>query len=603
MRSTVRGCVLLLATAAIPAGAQQVADGAAVFARACATCHDGQVDKAPSVELMRQLTPESIVNSLTNGKMLVQGSTLSADEHRAVAQFITGRAAGTSAVVAANVCTASPSMADPSAGPSWNGWGNGVANTRFADRGGLTAADLPKLKLKWAFGYANVSQAYTQPSLAGGRLFVASANTEVHALDPRSGCAHWTFKAMAGVRTAISVARYSTAAGQTGYAAYFGDARSNVYAVDADTGQQIWVRKVHDHAAASITGALAVHGGRVFVPVQGLNEEGRGALGGYECCTFRGSISALDANTGSVIWTTYTVDEPKPREKNKDGVQMWGPAGGGIWAAPTVDPERGRVYVATGNGYANPLQPMTDAVVALDIETGSVRWVNQVTPNDIWTMGCQPRNPDNPACPEILGEDHDFSASPALVTVDGRELLVLPQKSGLAYALDPAKDGALVWQYRIGQGSAFGGQWGAAVDGENAYFGVADLVRESPGGIHAVRLATGERVWYVPPQPRLCDAAVRTCRAAQGGATTAIPGAVLSGAHDGGMRAYSTVDGAILWQYDTNRDFDTVNGVAARGGSIDAAGAIVAGGMLYFNSGYGGIVGTPGNVLLAFGID
>ncbi|HXH25141.1 MAG TPA: PQQ-binding-like beta-propeller repeat protein [Vicinamibacterales bacterium] len=604
MRSAISFLVALVLSSALPASAGQAgaaADGAATYERACAACHAGG-SGAPTRDVLRAMSPEAILNALVNGKMQLQGSSLSDAERRAVAEFLAGRPLGTTTetVAAAAKCTSSPPMTDPSSGPAWNGWGNGVTNTRYARSGGLTAADLPRLKLKWAFGYAGVSAARAQPTLAGGRLFVASENGELHALDPKTGCIHWTYKAAAGVRTAPMVAPYTRATG-SGYAVYFGDGRANAYAVDAATGELIWMRKVDDHAAAAITGSLTVHDGRVFVPVQGLNEEGQGGRGGYPCCTFRGSLVALDANTGAVLWKTYTVDEPKPRAKNKDGVQMWGPAGGGIWAAPTVDARRGRVYVATGNGYADPPQPMTNAVIAMDIQTGKVIWVRQTVPNDQWTMGCRPQNPDNPACPATLGPDYDFSASPALATVDGRDLLVLPQKSGMMYAIDP-DDGSVVWETRIGQGSGLGGQWGAAVDERRAYTGVSDLLGENPGGMRAIDLATGRIVWSVPPQPRLCGTE-RACRAAQGAAVTVIPGAVLSGSLDGGMRAYSTADGSIIWQVDTNTEYKTVNGVRATGGGMDGPGAIVAGGMVYFNSGYGGILNRPGNVLLAFGID
>jgi polyvinyl alcohol dehydrogenase (cytochrome) len=384
---------------------------------------------------------------------------------------------------------------------------------------------------------------------------------------------------------------------------YFGDSRANAYAIDASTGQQIWMRKVDDHRAAAITGAPTVYNGRVYVPVQGLNEEGQGGRADYECCTFRGNVSALDANTGAVIWKTYTIEEPKPRAKNSKGIQQWGPAGAGIWSSPTVDAKRNMLYVATGNNYAEPSQKTSDAVVALDLGSGTIKWVNQATPDDNWTLGCQAENPTNPNCPGKLGPDYDFSASPSLVTVGGRDLLVVPQKSGMMYALDPDKEGEIAWQYRIGQGSGLGGQWGGAVDGEQAYSGVSDLLSPNPGGIRAVNLATGKEAWSVGPQTRLCKTDRPTCRASQGAAVTVIPGAVLSGSLDGGLRAYSTKDGSILWTLDTNREFETVNGVKANGGGLEGPGPIVAGGMLFVNSGYGGFVGNPGNVLLAFGVD
>jgi len=592
---------LVVVGTAATASAQQAPDGAAAFNRACATCHREGQTTAPTPGVLRQLTPEGILNAITQGRMQVQGAKLSDAERRAVAEFVAGRALATATTAVPNRCTASPAMSDAATTPGWNGWGNGVANTRFAANAGLTAADLPRLKLKWAFGYAGVNAARAQPTLAGGRLFVASENGEAHALDPKTGCTYWTFRAQAGIRTGLSVGPYKSAAG-SGQAVYFGDVKANAYAVDAQTGRQLWVRKVDDHLAASLTGAPTVSGGKVFVPVQGLNEEGQGGTGKYPCCTFRGSLVALDANTGAVLWKTYMVDAPQPRGKNKDGIQMSGPAGGGIWSSPTVDTKRGAVYVATGNGYADPPQKMTNAVVAMDLQTGAVKWVRQTTANDSWTLGCQPTNPDNPACPATLGPDHDFSASPSLATVNGRDLLVLPQKSGVAWAIDPDKNGEVVWQRRIGQGSGLGGQWGGAVDGNQAYFGVSDMLSPNPGGMRAVNLTTGEMAWSVDPQKPLCGEG-RTCRASQGAAVTVIPGAVFSGSLDGGMRAYSTSDGKIIWTYDSNREFQTVNNVKAIGGGLEGPGAIVSGGMLYFNSGYGGFVGNPGNVLLAFGVD
>ena len=583
-------------------GAPALPPGQAVYERACANCHSEAESGAPTRNALRAMTPEAILNALVNGKMQQQGSALSDADRRAVSEFLAARPLGaTPASTVASKCATSPAMTDPSRGASWNGWGNGTTNARYAKDGGVSAADLPKLKLKWAFGYANVNAARAQPAYAGGRLFVASENAEVHALDPKTGCTHWTFVANSGIRTALVVGPYKTA-GRSGFAVYFGDMKAYAYAVDANTGQQLWVRKVDNHPASAITGALALSAGRVYVPVQGLTEEGQGGRSGYQCCTFRGSVSALDANTGTVVWKTYTIEESKPRAKNKDGVQMYGPAGGGIWSAPTVDTQRGFVYVATGNAYAEPAQKTTDAVLALDMKTGAIKWVNQVTPNDFWTMGCRPQNPDNPSCPATLGPDFDFSASPALTRFNGRDMLVVPQKSGMTFALDPDNEGKLLWQQRTGRGSGFGGQWGAAADDQNAYVGVGDLQSPTPGGLRALKLGTGEVAWSMEPPERLCTTS-KSCRAGQGGAVTVIPGAVLSGSLDGGMRAYSTKDGSILWTFDTNRPFDTVNGVRATGGGIEGAGAIVANGMVFFNSGYGGVLNRPGNVLLAFGVD
>ncbi|MDB6090422.1 MAG: polyvinyl-alcohol dehydrogenase [Gammaproteobacteria bacterium] len=620
---TILAVLGLLAEPAVSLGAAQAirpdAAGEAVFERVCAACHLSLMRppqspgtaaglRAVPRELLRQFSPEAILNALTNGKMQAQAASLSDAERQGVAEYASGRAFGPAMTAPAesatiNLCTDQALMGDPRRAPSWNGWGNGRTNARFqpGTQGKLTAADLPRLQLEWAFGYANVSSARPQPTIAGGRLFAASENGNVYALNPRTGCRYWTFKAQAGVPTAVVVGPYHDPAGNRGFALYFGDRKANAYAVDAQTGRQLWIRKADEHASAAITGSLAVADGRVFVPVQGLNEEATGGFAGYPCCTFRGSLSALEAGTGAVIWKTYTVGETEPRTPGKDGTAAFGPAGGGIWSVPTLDVRRGLVYVATGNGYAEPAQPTTDAVIAMDVHTGAVKWVRQVTANDDWTLGCEQNKGVNSTCPAALGPDFDFSAPPVLTKIRGRELLVLPQKSGIVWALDPADRGAIVWQYRFGQGSGLGGQWGVAVDGEHAYVGVADLLTQAPGGMRAMTVSDGHLVWQMPPQLKLCGTAAG-CSAGQGGPLTAIPGAVLNGGMDGGLRAYSSKDGSILWSFDTNREFNTVNGVKANGGSMDSAGPVVVDGMLYVSSGAGGLVGRPGNVLLAFGL-
>ncbi|HEY8522093.1 MAG TPA: PQQ-binding-like beta-propeller repeat protein [Gammaproteobacteria bacterium] len=596
----------------------QAPDGERVFETQCAACHVNPPEEdIPTREALAAFSPNAIVESLTDGTMRLQGERLTPAEREAVAQFLTGRAVtARAATFTQGSCTDGPPLPELAPGATWNGWGPDVRNVRFQrDTGSLTKADVSKLELKWAFGIPGATQSRSQPAVVGGRLFMGSTSGAIYALDAATGCVHWVFEAQAGVRTAISVGPIG-AGRQARYAIYFADAQARAYAVDAQTGELIWARKVDDHPAARATGAPALHAGRLYVVTSGVSEETAAAMPDYECCTFRGSLTALDAATGEVVWKTYTVPEPKPRGKSATGAQLWGPAGSPIWAAPTVDAKRGLIYAASGNAYADPVTETSDAIIAFDMQTGAIRWVNQLTPNDVWILGCSPPPPGvpggpgpgptgadpggNPNCPEEVGPDFDFAASPALVTTaDGRDLLVVTQKSGVGYALDPERDGALVWEYRWGAGSPVGGVWGATADGERAYFAVADQFTSSPGGLHGVSLATGERVWFTPPQPPLCNPGPG-CSSAQSAALTAMPGVVFSGSADGGIRAYEAETGAILWTFDTNRAFDTVNGVEARGGSIDGPGPVIAGGRLFVTAGNGGFVGTPGNVLLAF---
>jgi polyvinyl alcohol dehydrogenase (cytochrome) len=392
----------------------------------------------------------------------------------------------------------------------------------------------------------------------------------------------------------------SAADGAAGTRVFFGDTAANAYALDAITGRVIWTRKVEDHALARITGSPTLYQNRLYVPVSSY-EEAQGADPRYECCTFRGSVMALDAATGAVIWKTYMIaDAPQRRGTSSAGVPLWGPSGSGIWSAPTIDATRRLLYVATGNTYSPPAHASSDAVVALDLQTGAIKWTRQVTPGDVYITGCRAGNPN---CPETVGPDFDFGSPPVLARAGNKDVIVIGQKSGIAFGMDPDKGGEVIWQYRAGQGGTLGGiEWGAAVDGDLAYLAVSDILQPKPGGLHAVRISDGERAWFTPPPPPACGTG-RGCNGAQSAAVSAIPGAVLSGSNDGVLRAYSTSTGAIVWEFDTNREFETINGIPAKGASMIGAGPVIAGGMVYVNSGYGGFGGRPGNVLLAFGVD
>jgi polyvinyl alcohol dehydrogenase (cytochrome) len=592
-----------LATSVTPVFGQ-IPDGSALFAKHCATCHAGNDPRIPTVTALRAQSPEAVINALTNGVMRERGSALTVAERRAVAEFLSGKPSGT--VVTSSVtgrCPTAPAAFDLGRGPRWTGWGVDLANTRFqpAAQAGLTAEQTPQLKLKWAFGFPNATSARALPTVADGRLFVGSQDGTVYSLDAKSGCTIWAFKAASSVRTSIVL---GPRRGGSNAVAYFGDGRSNIYALDAGSGQLLWTRKLDEHPSSHITGSPALYQDRLFVVVAS-GEEGRGSDPKYECCTFRGSVASLDIANGNVLWKTYTMEEARTIGKNSSGTTRWGPSGAGVWATATIDVKRRLVYAATGNNYTEPAQTTSDAVLALAMDTGRIVWSTQLTPNDVFVTGCGQQRGANCPEPDKLGPDFDFGNSPMLTTLPGgRDLIVIGQKSGIGWALDPDKHGAVVWQYRAGRGSALGGmEFGSAVDDQRAYFGVADGNQSTAGELHAVRLDTGERAWVAMPRPTLCGERMRGCTPALLAAITVIPGVVFAGSQDGGIRGYSTKDGSVIWEFDTNREFQTVNGVPARGASINGPGPIVVGGMLFVNSGYGALGGRPGNVLLAFGAD
>ena len=594
-------CLLLVPVS----GLTQAPDGELLFQTHCAACHQADSNgNVPALDELSAYDPNAVFLALTDGVMRLQGESLSDVQRSAITQFITGRDINRQPLdYSTGLCEANPVPAYTADLPRWSGWSDDPRNTRFLETaGGLQASDVVRLRLKWAFGIPGVTQSRSQPAVFGGYLYLGSQNGMVYALDAATGCTYWSFLADGGVRTAISVGAYT----DERFAVYFSDARANAYAVDAQSGRLIWKRKLDEHPSARATGAPTLFNGVLFAPLSGVSEENIASRPDYECCTFRGSVSALNAYTGEVIWKTYTVDEPVPRGKSDTGAQLWGPAGVAIWSAPTIDAERGLLYVTTGNGYADPQPDTSDAVIAMDLETGSIKWTNQIMP-DTWVMGCDvqssggnPNAGDNPNCPDDVGPDFDFSASAILARkTDGMDVIIVTQKSGIGYALDPDDNGRILWEYRWGQGSPIGGVWGSAVDRRNAFFAVADIVSPTPGGLHAVDLETGLRNWYHAPAAPLCGSG-RGCTAVQAAALTTIPGVVFAGSHDGGLRAHSATTGEIIWQYDTNREFDTINGIKARGGSIDGPGPVAAGKMLYVTSGNGGMFGLPGNVLLAF---
>jgi polyvinyl alcohol dehydrogenase (cytochrome) len=591
----------------------QGARGISVFAEHCALCHAAPApdSRAPQLDALRQRTPESILDAMSSGAMMEQAKSLSVEQRRQVAEYIAGRPLGASASgdasVMPNHCAAS-TFADPAKSPMWNGWGVDLGNSRFqtAAAAGLTADQVPKLKLKWAFGFPNASSMYGQPSIADGRVFVGADTGFLYALDAKTGCVYWSFQAAGGVRTAPSIGPV-----KSGYAVYFGDVKANVYAVDAQTGKQIWTARADTHPIARITGAPALAEGRLYVPVASL-EELAGGNPAYECCTFRGSMIAYDAETGKQLWKTYTIpQEPKRLKKTSRGTQLWGPAGAAIWAAPSIDLKRGLLYVATGDAYTAPAAPTSDSVMAFDLKTGRVIWTKQLTENDTFVVGnCgNSSKTRSETCPPDQGPDFDFGNSPILRTLpNGHDILVAGQKSGIGWALDPEKKGAVLWQDRVGKGSALGGiEWGSATDGKLVYFPNSDASYgpEEAGGLAAVMIQNGERVWFTRPPPIPCKGARDpNCIQAQSAAITVIPGVVFSASTNGIMRAYASADGKIIWEYNAAHEYSTVNGVAGKGGGVNGPGPAVVGGMLYMTSGYAALGGgSPGNVLLAFGID
>ena len=568
--------------------------GYASLQQQCMTCHgNASTPQAKPISAMRDLTAEYIYGVI--GKMPTaphQAMKLSDEQRQRAAESLSGRLLGTSesgdASHMPNRCAANPPL--NLSGPSWNGWSSDLSNARFqsAKNAGLTADQIPKLKLKWAFGFPQGVSAWGQPSVVGGRVFVGSDIGWIYSLDAQTGCVYWSYKMKAGMRNAITLGPIK--AGTAKYAVYFGDLKANAYALNAQTGELVWTTHADDHFTSRSTAAPTLYNGKLFVPIsswEGFNAK----QPEYPCCTSRGSVTALDANTGKQIWKYYTTPEaPKPRGKNSIGTQLYGPSGVSVWNSPTVDAKRNALYFGTGEAAVGPVPATSDAVVALDINTGKYLWSYQAQADDEFLVGCGPNNhPEN--CPKDQGPDFDIGNSPILKTLaNGKRLVIAGMKNGTVFALDPDNKGVKIWQVNVSPNPLSGILWGGAADDKTAYFGL------SGGGVAAVQLATGEKTWFNALEPPAGHG-----RAANSAAITAIPGAAFSGARTGMIYALASSDGHTLWEFDTAREFDTVNKVAARGGTIASAGPVVAGGMLFVSSGYSfGGADKNGNVLLAF---
>ena len=570
--------------------------------------------------MLKKMTPEHIYMALSTGDMVQMAKDLTDQQKRDIAEWVGGRKLGSTEIGDAkkmtNVCPNNPPIKDLTSAPAWNGWSPDLATTRYqpAKAANLSEAKVMRLKLKWAFGLPGADSVYGQPTIVDGKVFVTSDAGYVYSIDAATGCVHWSFPAGIGIRSAITIG--PTKPGSTRYAAFFGDVRGNVYSIDASTGELIWKVPIDPQQLSRVTGGTMVYKGRLYVPVASL-EEPESSSYNYECCQFRGMIAALDTETGKQVWKTYTLPDPPTKQKTPDGKKYLGPAGVGVWGPVTIDPKRNAIYFGTGNTFSAPDVGRSDAIMALDLDTGNVLWVKQDEPEDVWHTGCpqgnpppgfapKPARPARPAgaapfpqppampasyyCPNPEGPDWDISSGAMLATLSsGRNLLVAGQKSGMVWAHDPDKKGELVWMTDASRGQVV---FGGALDEENAYFAFRS------GGVAALRLKDGVEKWYTPVT---APEAMKT-HTGFSAAISVIPGVVFAAGLDGMLRAFNTFDGKPIWEYDTTPEVTTVNGVKAHGGSIGSAGPTIANGMVYITSGYTGFQnGVPGNLLLAFG--
>ena len=593
----------LLALAVLAAPEAPAATPSEHYAQWCAVCHDEPPDaKTPHIDAIRRMSGVRIRHALLRGQMAQYVGDMSRGQVGNLADYL-----------ARDQETLMPPTAycesEPSTAPAMDRWGLDAANSRWQRQTSVNAANVGRLQLKWAFAAPNVSTMRSMPAVSADTIFLATLAGRMFALDRQSGCIRWTYHAEQPLRTAVSLGKAGERA-----ALFVGDQGSAIHAVDAATGELIWQRTVALFDASMTTGAPVQHGDKLFVPISAFGV----ALAmqpNYECCKSHGGVRALDAATGEILWTAHMTEDAKPTYKNKLGVQMWGPSGAAVWTTPAIDAKRGVLYVGTGENTSSPATDLSDAIVAIALETGEIKWHFQGTAGDAFNMACGGRG-RSASCPKEDGPDFDFGASVIIAkNAAGKDVLLAGQKSGDVYALDPDNEGALVWQRRIGPGSVLGGvHWGIAADATQVYVPIADppfVGANRRPGVWALNIDDGKDVWShaaergcIPQGRRGAATPWPDCsfRYAFSAAASVAGDVVLAGALDGRAFAFERSSGKVLWEYATKRAFNSVNGVDGHGGAIDSPGMVAVGTQVIVPSGYDMFGQMPGNVLLVFEI-
>lgn len=572
-----------------------------LYTERCAECHDVATGRTPPRGALAFVPPSVIDRALTTGSMKPMAAGLTAEQIHDLAVHL-------------SALPDRPHQADPSPCPSnsnQTGWalGDGVAtgwpstsrdaeNTRYQPDPGLSPDDVPKLELAWAFGIPGGASG--PPVVSDGRLFVSTGSGRILALDSTSGCSIWSVAHERNVRTLALASGMDTAAGPR---LFFADDLGRAHAIDAVTGKSLWITQVEENPLNRATAAPKIHQGRVFVAMSSI-EDPLTHDPTYPCCTSRGSIAALDAKTGKLLWKQYTVSSAPTLVAGVEGTSSarHSPAGGSVYTPVAIDAERGAVYASTGEAYTADDSPGAYSVIAFDMTTGARLWERQFFPG---------RDEREEACVGLDETDcrNLFSMGTSVVvhrSRDGEEekdLLAVGQKWGFVYGLDPDRKGKVVWRRRVARGGALGGvMYGLADDGDALYASISDLYVEPPhrpGDLVALDPDDGKVRWRAKQPDPVCSwGDDESCVGAQSAAPTAIPGVVFASAWDGFVRAHSSDTGARLWQFDTGRRFEAINGTA-QGGQVAGFPVQVVDGQVYVTSGASSQA-RPGNALLVF---
>ncbi|QFU76892.1 dehydrogenase [Halioglobus maricola] len=601
--------------------------GERIFDEHCATCHDNPQMHAPTREALAGFSLDSVMVAMKFGKMQPMAAHLGDIERGLIAIYLSGAESGDFDWMDGHSCR-EPAASDEVRYVA--NWGQGEGNRRFVgpERTNITRDNLGSLELAWTLAFPKVTDMRSQPAVVGDTLFFGDKTGRLYAIDRERGCIRNHTKVASGIRSAITVVD-----GPEAPMLVFADSMAVVYAIDSDSLETRWRTDMRLFSTSTITGSISQHDGRLFVPISSYEVAAAGNPG-HVCCESHGGVVALDASNGDKQWEWHATAEATPQGQTSDGKPLLGPSGASVWSTPTIDVARNRLYIGTGENLSHPATDTSDAVIALDMDTGELVWKFQATADDIWNAACLSGGSN---CPENAGGDFDIGASIVHAMLDdGTELLLAGQKSGDAMALD--MNGKLLWKTRVSnaaigpdlhQTTTNGGiHWGMALAGERLLVPAADPERKRPGydprpGIHALDVRSGDVLWFQGVE-RGCYLAdedkplvgLQNMRAGKNrplaeqyqcsfyyglsAAATATEELVFSGGLNGVLRAHDIENGEVLWQYETAVPVTAVNGVTGHGGAIDVDGQLLAGDWLYVQSGYAMFGQLPGNVLMAF---
>ncbi len=567
--------------------------GFLVYQKHCADCHQDARLRAPSLGAIKKMSENGIRQALTMGVMKEHSRNIDNVDFDKLLLFLSSQTNNITETQINECSEPFPTQSEI----LWSNWGNGLSNQRVQSKSSLNPQNISQLELKWAFGFNDSIRIRSQPLVTEDTIYIGSQSGHVYALSLDTGCQWWSFKADAEVRGAITLSDNKKSI-------LFTDFAANVYRLNSLNGEIEWKKNVATHPLTTITGSIAVTQDSVFIPLS--STEVVSAIDpNYMCCTFRGGLIALNTSNGDERWKMHTVPEPKKTGYNSNRISSWGPSGAPVWSTPTIDLERGLIYIGVGQNYSHPATELSDAIIAIGIESGRVVWHKQTLSGDVWNAACVTNRIN---CPGEYGPDYDIGASIILIEGD-KDMLIAGQKSGMVFAMDPDDNGSIIWQKRVGRGGKKGGvHWGMTIDDDSIFVPIADLPEKIPSqfspmpGIHALRIKDGSKEWYRPALP-VCEDEKYHCYPSVSAAPSRVGSMIITGSMNGIIEIISTKDGNLLWSFDTAMQFKTINQISANGGSIDSNGPIIAGNHLIATSGYDIYGQLTGNILLVFSIE